>query len=96
MDEDGLLPLSEPKFDLTPIQEGQAYSFSMAIEVAPKFEIKGFDSLSVERQRWTANDDAVDHEVDISLSTFASYETVEDRTESQDGDMLTFDYYGAY
>ena len=94
LDEDGLLPLSEPKFDLTPIQEGQAYSFSMAIEVPPKFEIKGFDSLSVERQTWTANDDAINHELVHLAENFASYETVEDRTVSQDGDMLTFDYAG--
>ena len=45
--EDGkIMPLSEPKFDLSPVVEGKAYTFSMTIEVPPVFEVKAFDGLT--------------------------------------------------
>ncbi len=94
--EDGtVLPLSEPKFDLSPVTEGQPYTFSMTIEVPPVFEVQPFDGLSVEREVWTASEEVVADELVHLAENFANYEAVEDRDVTAQDDMVVFDYAGS-
>jgi trigger factor len=93
--EDGnILPLSEPKFDLSPVVEGKGYTFSMTIEVPPVFEVKDFDTLSVEREVWTASDDVVANELSHLAENFATYEPVDGRAVTEANDSIVFDYAG--
>ena len=87
--------MSEPKFDLKPVTEGQPYTFSMTIEVPPVFEVQPFDGLSVEREVWTASEEVVDQELVHLAENFASYEAVDGREVTEDNDMVVFDYAGA-
>lgn len=93
--EDGtIMPLSEPKFDLSPVVEGKAYTFSMTIEVPPVFEVKAFDGLTAEREVWTASEDVVAHELVHLAENFATYEPVDGREISELTDSIVFDYEG--
>jgi trigger factor len=93
--EDGeVLPLSEPKFDLAPVTEGQGYTFSMTIEVPPVFEIQSFEGLSAEREVWTASEEVVSHELIHLAENFATYEPVDGRDLTALNDSIVFDYAG--
>ena len=93
--EDGkIMPLSEPKFDLSPVVEGKSYTFSMTIEVPPVFEVKAFDGLTAERDVWSASDDVVAHELTHLAENFATYEAVDGRDVTELTDSIVFDYAG--
>lgn len=93
--EDGsILPLSEPKFDLSPVTEGESYTFSMTIEVPPVFDLQSFEGLTVEREVWTASDAVVEQELIRLAENFADYISVEGRQVTADEDMVVLDYAG--
>jgi trigger factor len=94
LDDGNVLPLSEPKFDLSPVVEGQGFTFSMTIEVPPVFEIQSFDGLSAEREVWTASEEVVSHELVHLAENFATYEPVNGRDVTALDDSIVFDYAG--
>lgn len=94
LDDGDILPLSEPKFDLAPVVEGQGYTFSMTIEVPPEFEIQSFEGLSAEREVWTASEEVVSHELIHLAENFATYEPVDGRDLTALNDSIVFDYAG--
>ena len=94
LDEGTVLPLSEPKFDLSPVNEGEAYTFSMTVEVPPVFEVQPFEDLTVEKEVWTASETVVNQELEHLVQNFATYEPVADRDVTALDDMVILDYAG--
>lgn len=95
LDDGNILPLSEPKFDLTPLNEGEPYTFSMIVEVPPVFEVKSVADLAVEREIWTASDEVVERELTQLAENFADYDAVDGRKVTEDNDMVVLDYAGS-
>lgn len=94
LDDGNILPLSEPKFDLSPVVEGREFTFSMTIEVPPVFEIQPFEGLSADREVWTASEEVVSHELIHLAENFATYEPVDGRDVTALDDSIVFDYAG--
>lgn len=86
-------PVAEPKIDAPPARQGKAFSFTITVEVVPEFDVKSYSELSIERERWTAGEAVVDHEIEHIAEQVASWEPVE-RTVAEEGDMSVIDFIG--
>lgn len=94
VDEHKLQPLGQPEIDIEPAKQGRAFVATLTFEVAPVVELKPHDTYSVEREKWTASDDVVDHELTHLAERFAEFEAVEGRDITEMGDQVVFDYRG--
>jgi trigger factor len=82
-------PEVEP-FDLP--AEGQPFTFSAEIGIIPAADVSGLSELKVGKSEPSADDEAVDRELQTLRERFARLETV-DRA-SQDGDFVVVDFVG--
>lgn len=92
--DEGLKILGRPEVDMEPAKQGTAFSAVFTFEIAPHIELLSPDTYSVEREKWTASDAVVDHEIEHLAERFSTLEPVEDRTTAQKGDTVVIDYRG--
>ena len=95
LDEHDVVPLSEPKLDAAPVEPGKEFSFTMTFDVAPEIELKAFNELAVEQEKWTAGDEVVAHDLENLADQFAEFVDIDDRTVAEDGDQVIIDYSGS-
>lgn len=95
MDDLGFVPVAEPDFDAASPKEGEGYSFSFTLEIAPVFDIQPYEQLTFERVRWNASDDVVEHELGHLAERVAGFAAVEGRDVVEKGDQILFDYAGS-
>ena len=95
LDDNALIPLGEPELDAQPVKAGANFTFSMTFDVVPEIDLQDHSAISIEKTEWTANDAVVQRELEQLADHVASYETTEERSVCQDGDMVIIDYAGA-
>lgn len=87
-----LKPAGRPQVELGEYKPGQALEFTATFDVYPEIELKGLDSLKVER----AVAEVTDADVDKTIERLReqSQEFVEVEREARDGDRAVIDYLG--
>lgn len=92
--DEGLKILGRPEVDMEPAKQGTPFSAVFTFEIAPHIELLSPDTYRVEREKWTASEAVVDHEIEHLAERFSTLEPVEDRTTAQEGDTVVIDYRG--
>ncbi|AWN16625.1 trigger factor [Salinisphaera sp. LB1] len=87
-----LNPAGQPEIELDAFEEDGPLSFTANIEVYPEIELKGLDSITVEKPVAEVTDAEVDKTLDRIRDQNKSWEEVE--RESADGDQVVVDYVG--
>lgn len=96
LDDLALTPVGQPDFDAADrVQQGKDFQFTFTVEVTPDVEVKPYAELEAKLETFSASDAVVEHELEHLAEQLASWEPVEDRTVTEDGDMVVLDYAGS-
>lgn len=89
-----LRPVSEPQLLDMQLVDGQPLKFKAAFEVAPEFEIAGYDSVHVSKPDTALTNDEFDAELNRVLDGHATVEPVEEDRALVDGDWAEIQFRG--
>lgn len=94
IDDQKLRPISEPQLLDMQLFDGQPLKFKAAFEVAPEFDIAGYDSVHVSKPDATLTDEEFDAELNRVLDGHATVEPVEEDRALVDGDWAEIEFRG--
>ncbi len=94
IDEQKLKPVSEPQLVDLQLEDGQPLKFKAAFEVAPAFDITGYDSVKVAKPEIALTDVEYEAELARVLDGHATVETVEEDRALVDGDWAEIQFRG--
>jgi trigger factor len=94
IDEQKLKPVSEPQLVDLQLEDGQPLKFKAAFEVAPAFDITGYDSVKVTKPEVALTDAEYEAELARVLDGHATVETVEEDRALVDGDWAEIQFRG--
>ncbi|MCP5159537.1 MAG: trigger factor [Gammaproteobacteria bacterium] len=87
-----LNPLSQPKIEPKPLEEGQDFEYSVTFEVMPEFEATGFETVQVERPTAEVTEQDIDQMVESLRWQRADWSLVE--RPANLNDRLQLDLHG--
>jgi trigger factor len=94
IDEQKLRPISEPQLLDMQLFDGQPLKFKAAFEVAPQFDVAGYDSVHVTRPEAELTSDEYDAELNRVLDSHATVEPVDEDRTLVDGDWAEIEFRG--
>jgi trigger factor len=94
IDEQKLKPVSEPQLVDLQLEDGQPLKFKAAFEVAPAFDITGYDSVKVAKPEVALTDAEYEAELARVLDGHATVEPVEEDRTLVDGDWAEIQFRG--
>lgn len=87
-----LNPAGQPEIELDSLDDAGSLSFTASFDVYPEIELKGLDSISVDKPVTEVTDADIDNTIERVQEQNKSWEEVD--RESADGDQVTVDYVG--
>ena len=94
INEQKLRPVSEPQLLDMQLLDGQPLKFKAAFEVAPEFDIAGYDSVHVSKPDAALTNDEYEAELNRVLDSHATVEPVEEDRALVDGDWAEIQFRG--
>ncbi|HEY2039365.1 MAG TPA: trigger factor [Edaphobacter sp.] len=94
IDEQKLRPISEPQLLDLQLHDGEPLKFKAAFEVAPEFNVEGYDSVKIARPDTALTDDEYQAELSRVLDSHATVEPVEEDRALVDGDWAEIQFKG--
>jgi trigger factor len=94
INEQKLRPISEPQLLDMQLFDGQPLKFKAAFEVAPEFDIAGYDSVHVTRPDAALTEEEFDAELNRVLDAHATVEPVEEDRALVEGDWAEIQFRG--
>ena len=93
IDAAGIAPVGEPDINVGDLPDaGAPLAFSIEIGVRPIAKLGAYEGIEVERRAPSADDEAIDAEIESLRDRLATLETVERAAET--GDHVVMDYLG--
>ncbi len=94
IDEQKLQPISQPQLLDMQLFDGQPLKFKAAFEVAPEFDVAGYDSVHVTKPDAALTNDEYDAELNRVLDSHATVEPVDEDRALVDGDWAEIEFRG--
>jgi trigger factor len=94
IDERKLRPVSEPQLLDLQLTDGQPLKFKAAFEVAPEFNIGGYDAVKVAKPNVSLTNEEFDAELNRVLDNHATVEPIEEDRPLADGDWAEIQFHG--
>jgi trigger factor len=94
IDEQKLVPVSQPQMVDMQLLDGQPLRFKAAFEVAPEIDITGYDSTHIAKEDATLTEDEYEGELARVLDSHAVVEPVEEDRALVDGDWAEIEFKG--
>jgi trigger factor len=94
IDDQKLRPISEPQLLDMQLADGQPLKFKAAFEIAPEFDIAGYDSVRVMKPETALTDEEYEGELARVLDGHATVEPVEEDRPLVDGDWAEIEFRG--
>ena len=94
IDEQKLKPVSEPQLLDMQLFDGQPLKFKAAFEVAPEFDVAGYDSVTIPKPNVALTDEEYEAELARVLDRHATVETVEEDRGLVNGDWAEIEFKG--
>jgi trigger factor len=94
IDEQKLRPVSEPQLLDMQLFDGQPLKFKAAFEVAPEFDVAGYDSVTIPKPNVELTDDEYEAELARVLDSHATVEPVEEDRALVNGDWAEIEFKG--
>ncbi len=74
------------------LKAGEPFSFSLAVDVEPDFELPAYKGIEVDAKKVEITDDAVTQALDRYLENMGKYEDLAEARPVKEGDMVAVDY----
>jgi trigger factor len=94
IDDQKLQPISQPQLLDMQLFDGQPLKFKAAFEVAPEFDVAGYDSVHITKPDATLTNDEYDAELNRVLDSHATVEPVDEDRALVDGDWAEIEFRG--
>jgi trigger factor len=94
IDDQKLRPISEPQLLDMQLFDGQPLKFKAAFEVAPEFDVAGYDSVHITKPDAALTNDEYDAELNRVLDSHATVEPVDEDRALVDGDWAEIQFRG--
>ena len=94
LDEQNLLPVSEPQVTNLLLQDGQPLRFTATFEVRPEFEVNDYGTVTVKRPDVALSDAEYTAELSRVLDGYSTVETVEEDRPLAQGDWAEIEFKG--
>lgn len=94
LDERKLRPVSEPQLLDMHLVEGEPFKFKAGFEVAPEFDVTGYDSVRVTKPDTALTEDEFQSELARVMDSHATIEPVEEDRPLADGDSAEIQFRG--
>ena len=94
IDDQKLRPISEPQLLDMQLFDGQPLKFKAAFEVAPEFDVAGYDSVHIAKPEATLTNDEYDAELNRVLDSHATVEPLDEDRALVDGDWAEIQFRG--
>ena len=94
MEEQNLLPISQPQIVELFLNDEQPLRFRAQFEVAPVIDVAGYDTVTVEKPAVELEEAEYDAEMERVLDSHSTIETVEEERALQDGDWAEISFKG--
>ena len=94
IDDQKLRPVSEPQLLDMQLFEGQPLKFKAAFEIAPEFDVAGYDAVHVTKPEVELTAEEFDAELDRVLDGHATVEPVDEDRALVDGDWAEIQFRG--
>lgn len=94
LQEHSLNPVNYPEFDFDIPNEDKDFAFSANFEVRPEVNLKKYDGLEVETEKFEVDEKRVDQIIDNIRSAHAEWADILEDRPAQIGDMATLDFKG--
>jgi len=93
LDEQKLLPVSQPKIENGVLEKGKDFSYTAVFETQPEIDICGYEGLEIDKEKIEVSDEDVDKEIETLQN---SHSTLENRDEGvvEKGNYVVLDYDG--
>ncbi len=93
LQENQLVPLSQPEIDLGDFEDGQHLSFTAELDIKPEIELPGYEGIEAQVDDISVGDEEVEEQLQTLRQRFGSLTPV-DRA-AADGDFVTIDLSAA-
>ena len=87
-----LQAVAEYDLQKSPLKAGEAFSFSLAVDVEPEFELPAYKGIEVDAKQVDVSDDAVTQAIDRYLESMGKYEDLAEDRPVKESDMVAVDY----
>ncbi len=90
----GLRAATQPKVDVTQLEDKQDLQFTVELELLPEITMPEFGSITVQRLKATPSEEAIDKAVEEIARRQRELEPITEDRGAQTGDTLTIDFVG--
>ncbi|KHD88070.1 MAG: trigger factor [Bdellovibrio sp. ArHS] len=94
LDEHKLEPISYPEFEFADPTENKDFSFSANFDVRPEINLKKYEGLEVEKEKFELDNSKVDQVLENIRSSRATFETVTEGRAVKMGDIAVINFEG--
>lgn len=94
LDEHKVDPISYPKIKVDQFEENVDFKFSAEFEVRPEVELKTYEGLEVEKEKFDVDDSQVQDILENMQSQKAEHKPISDDRPIQEGDFVKLDFKG--
>lgn len=93
LQENNIVPLSQPEIDLADVEDGKELSFTAELDVKPEIELPDYAGIEAQVEDLAVGDDEIEEQLQTLRQRFGSLTPVE--RAAADGDFVTIDLSAA-
>jgi trigger factor len=92
--ENKIFPVAHPEIDAEALVEGAPFKFSATVEVYPEVVVNEYEGFSVVKEKYTADDKAVDNRIEQMRNNMAQLQPLSEERPAETGDHVAIDFEG--
>jgi trigger factor len=94
LQDNSINPVAYPVIDAEALVEGAPFKYTATIEVYPEVSVKEYEGFEVVREKFSADETAVDNRIQQMRDNLSQLKPVEDARPAQTGDFVIIDFVG--
>ncbi len=95
LDQEDISPLGEPDYsEVTPMVDGEPYSYSVIFNVKPLFELSSYDNVEIEIPFAEATEAEVEQQIERFLDFYSNFEDSKSKRKAKKGDVVSLNIKG--
>ena len=93
LDENKMLPVSQPVIEKGVLEKGKEFSYTASFEIKPVLDVQGYQGLQLEKEKLSITEQDIEQQLKNLQDNHATLKAVEGR-EARAGDCVVIDYEG--
>lgn len=90
-----LIPLTKPKFDVSPLNRDQEYKYAVEVEVKPTFELKDYKGMKIKKENASVTEEEIQQELKQLQERMAELEPAGEDVALDEGVVASISFEGS-